>query len=100
MAADVESVAAAPDPVGERFDERTLPGGLRVCRQRVPLGVLGVIYESRPNVTIDVAALALRTGNVAILRGGSENLHSNRALVGVVKEALLAVSIQEWLDRE
>ncbi|MEP7357829.1 MAG: gamma-glutamyl-phosphate reductase, partial [Anaerolineales bacterium] len=81
IAADVRVVAALPDPLGQRFDERTLPNGLRVRRQRVPLGVLGVIYESRPNVTIDVAALAIRTGNAAILRGGSETLASNRALL-------------------
>ncbi|HEY4688357.1 MAG TPA: glutamate-5-semialdehyde dehydrogenase [Anaerolineae bacterium] len=88
IAADVRSVAELPDPVGERFDERRLPNGLQVCRQRVPIGVLGVIYESRPNVTIDVSALAIKTGNVAILRGGTETLHSNRALMGVVQKAL------------
>lgn len=93
MAADVCAIADLPDPVGERFDERTLPNGLRVRRQRVPLGVLGVIYEARPNVTIDVAALAVRTGNVAILRGGSETIASNRALVKVVHEALEATGL-------
>ncbi len=85
---DLAQVAALPDPVGERFDETTLPNGLHVRKQRVPLGVLGVIYESRPNVTIDVAGLALKTGNAAILRGGSETIHSNRALVDVVRQAL------------
>jgi len=88
MADDVRTVAALPDPLGTRFDERTLPNGLRVRRQRVPIGVLGVIYESRPNVTVDAAALAIRTGNVAILRGGKETIRSNRALLAVVQAAL------------
>jgi glutamate-5-semialdehyde dehydrogenase len=86
---DLLMVAALPDPAGEIFDENTLPNGLHVRKQRVPLGVLGVIYESRPNVTIDVAGLALKTGNAAILRGGSETIHSNRALVELVHQALV-----------
>jgi glutamate-5-semialdehyde dehydrogenase len=90
VAADLRGVAALPDPVGEIFDEHTLPNGLRVRKQRVPLGVLGVIYESRPNVTVDVAGLALKTGNAAILRGGSETLHTNRALVAVIRQAIAA----------
>jgi len=85
---DLMQVVALPDPAGEIFDEKTLPNGLHVRKQRVPLGVLGVIYESRPNVTIDVAGLALKTGNAAILRGGSETIHSNRALVAVIHQAL------------
>ena len=93
MAADVTAVAAAPDPIGEKFDERTLANGLQVHRQRVPLGVLGVVYESRPNVTIDVAALCLRTGNAAILRGGSEALRSNLALGALVRNALAAAGV-------
>ena len=93
MAADVAAVAAAPDPIGEKFDERTLANGLQVHRQRVPLGVLGVVYESRPNVTIDVAALCLRTGNAAILRGGSEALRSNLALGALVRNALAAAGV-------
>ena len=88
MAADLRSVAALPDPVGEAFDETVLPNGLRAHRQRVPLGVLGVIYEARPNVTIDVAGLAIKTGNAAILRGGSETLNSNRLLVGLIQQVL------------
>ena len=67
--------------MGEIFEATTLPNGLKVHKQRVPLGVLGVIYEARPNVTVDVAGLALKTGNAVILRGGSETLNSNRALV-------------------
>ena len=93
MAVDVAAVAAAPDPIGEKFDERTLANGLQVHRQRVPLGVLGVVYESRPNVTIDVAALCLRTGNAAILRGGSEALRSNLALGALVRTALAASGV-------
>ena len=87
---DLRHLASLPDPVGQHFDETTLPNGLRLRRQRVPLGVLGVIYESRPNVTMDVAGLALKTGNAAILRGGSETLHSNRALVKVIQHTLTA----------
>lgn len=95
IALDVGVVADLPDPVGTRFDERSLPNGLRVHRQRVPLGVLGVIYESRPNVTIDVAALAIRTGNAAILRGGKETLASNRALLDAVHAGLAAAGLPE-----
>ena len=90
IAADVRSVAALPDPVGEPFDHATLPNGLRLHKRRIPLGVLGVIYESRPNVTIDIAALAIKSGNACILRGGSETIHSNRALAGIVHDALAA----------
>ncbi len=93
IAADVRGVASLPDPVGEVFESKTLANGLRAHKRRVPLGVLGVIYESRPNVTIDVAGLALKTGNAVILRGGSETLQSNRALVEVVHQALLAASL-------
>jgi len=90
ITADLRSVADLPDPVGERFDESTLPNGIRLRKQRVPLGVLGVIYEARPNVTIDVAGLALKTGNAAILRGGKETLRSNLALVEIIRAALAA----------
>ncbi len=88
LAAAVEQLAAEPDPLGSRFDVRTLDNGLRLHRRRVPLGVLGVIYEARPNVTLDVAALAIKTGNAAVLRGGKEALASNRALVACVRAAL------------
>ncbi len=90
IAEDVRSVAALPDPVGESFDERKLENGLTVSRRRTPLGVVGVIYEARPNVTVDVAALTLKTGNAAILRGGKETLRSNIALVNVLRSALEA----------
>jgi glutamate-5-semialdehyde dehydrogenase len=95
IAADLRKVIDLPDPVGERYDESTRPGGLHLWRQRVPLGVLGVIYESRPNVTVDVAGLAVKTGNAAILRGGSETIHSNRALVAAVHNAMRAAGLPE-----
>jgi glutamate-5-semialdehyde dehydrogenase len=88
MAADLQNVATLPDPIGEIFDAQTLPNGLKLHRQRVPIGVIGVIYEARPNVTLDVAGLTLKTGNAAILRGGSETLKSNLALVAMVRQAL------------
>lgn len=88
IASDLRDVAALPDPVGETFDEAHLPNGLHVHKARVPVGVLAVIYEARPNVTIDVAGLALKTGNAVILRGGKETITSNRALVKVVHQAL------------
>lgn len=88
VTADVRRVAELPDPVGIEFAQRTLPNGLEVRKRRVPVGVLGVIYESRPNVTVDVAALALKTSNAVILRGGSETLRSNLALVDTIKAAL------------
>jgi glutamate-5-semialdehyde dehydrogenase len=88
IAADTRKVADLPDPVGKEFDQRTLENGLRVRKRRTPLGVLGVIYESRPNVTIDVAALSLKSGNAAILRGGKETLRSNLALVEAIQAGL------------
>ena len=87
VAQDVLAVAALPDPVGEVFDMRTLPNGLLIGRKRVPLGVIGAIYESRPNVTIDISVLCLKSGNAIILRGGKEAIRSNSALVRVVQEA-------------
>ncbi len=88
LAEGVRAVAALPDPVGEIIEGRVLPNGLQVSRRRTPIGVLGVIYEARPNVTVDIAALTLKTGNAAILRGGSETLRSNLALVEVIRKAL------------
>ncbi len=85
ITADVRRVAELPDPVGEEFDIQTLPNGLKIRKRRVPVGVLGVIYEARPNVTVDVAALALKTSNAVILRGGSETLRSNIALVDTIQ---------------
>ena len=85
---DLRRVADMPDPVGEVFDQTILPNKLQVHKQRVPIGVLGVIYESRPNVTVDIAGLAIKTGNAVILRGGSETINSNRVLVSIIREAL------------
>ena len=106
IAQDVLAVVALPDPVGEVFDMRTLPNGLLIGRKRVPLGVIGAIYESRPNVTIDISVLCLKSGNAVILRGGKEAIRSNSALVGVVQEACKragvpdgAVSFIENTDR-
>jgi glutamate-5-semialdehyde dehydrogenase len=93
IARSVLLVADLPDPVGETFDETDLPNGLHVHKQRVPLGVLGVIYEARPNVTVDVESLALKSGNAVILRGGSETLHSNRALVASLQRALAGSAV-------
>jgi glutamate-5-semialdehyde dehydrogenase len=92
---DLKGVATLPDPVGEIFEEKHLPNGLRVHKQRVPLGVLGVIYEARPNVTVDVAGLALKTGNAVILRGGSETISSNRAIVRTIRQSLVECGLPE-----
>ena len=95
IAQDVLAVAALSDPVGEVFDMRTLPNGLQVGRKRVPLGVIGAIYESRPNVTIDVSVLCLKSGNAVILRGGREAIHSNSALAKVIREATKRAGVPE-----
>jgi glutamate-5-semialdehyde dehydrogenase len=106
IANDVRTVAALPDPVGEIIEERTLPNGLQISKKRVPLGVIGAIYESRPNVTVDISVLCLKSGNAVILRGGKEALRSNLALAGIVQEAAHkagipqgAVQIIESTDR-
>ncbi len=88
IAADLQNVIALSDPVREVFDEVLLDNGLKLSKMRTPIGVLGVIYEARPNVTIDIAALSIKTGNSVILRGGSETLRSNRALVKIIQESL------------
>lgn len=90
MIADVRKVAELPDPVGKVFDEQTLANGLHVSKRRTPLGVLGVIYEARPNVTIDVAVLAIKSSNAAILRGGKEAMRSNLAMIKVLRDTLVA----------
>ncbi len=90
---DVKQVAGLPDPIGEEFEKNILANGLQVCKRRTPIGVLGVIYESRPNVTIDVTALTIKTGNCAILRGGSETLQTNQALLQVIQQALKSAQL-------
>lgn len=107
IADDVRNVIKLSDPVGSELDSRVLENGLSLSRRRVPLGVVGVIYEARPNVTIDIASLCLKTGNASILRGGRETFHSNMALVRVIQTALEqaglpAASVQyiEKPDRE
>jgi len=95
MAHDVKTVAALPDPVGEILEMRTLSNGLQVGKKRVPLGVIGTIYESRPNVSVDISVLCLKSGNGVILRGGKEAIHSNLALARVVEEASYEVGVPE-----
>ena len=95
MAQDVRRVAGLPDPVGEVLEMRDLPNGLTVGRVRVPLGVIGAIYESRPNVTIDISVLCLKSGNGCILRGGKEAFHSNLALSDLVRGAIGAAGVPE-----
>ncbi len=107
VAEGVEQVAELADPVGDILDERSRPNGIRIQQIRVPIGVIGIIYESRPNVTSDAAVLCLKSGNATILRGGSEAIHSNRAIAlalqeGGEKEGLPPHSIQlvPFVDRE
>lgn len=88
LSRDIRSVAMLPDPVGVEIESRLLPNGMRLSRRRIPIGVLGVIYEARPNVTIDIATLCLKTGNAVILRGGSETLRTNLALVALIQRVL------------
>ncbi|MDF9296869.1 glutamate-5-semialdehyde dehydrogenase [Geobacillus stearothermophilus] len=91
----VRQVASLPDPVGEIIEEWTRPNGLRIQTVRVPLGVIGMVYEARPNVTVDAASLCLKTGNAVLLRGSTSALHSNKALVRVMKEALRTTAVPE-----
>ncbi|MFC1915265.1 glutamate-5-semialdehyde dehydrogenase [Chloroflexota bacterium] len=95
IAQDVLTVSALPDPVGEIFDTRTHPNGMQISKQRVPLGVIGAIYESRPNVTIDISVLCLKSGNALILRGGKEAINSNSALAKVVQGASVRAGVPE-----
>jgi glutamate-5-semialdehyde dehydrogenase len=93
MATGVEQVVQLPDPIGEIIEMKPRPSGIRVGRMRVPLGVIAIIYESRPNVTVDAAALTIKSGNAAILRGGSEAIESNRVLATLVRDALAAAGL-------
>jgi glutamate-5-semialdehyde dehydrogenase len=93
MAEGLREIAALPDPVGSISDMNYRPSGIQVGRMRVPLGVIGIIYESRPNVTADAAALCLKSGNAAILRGGSEAMHSNQAIAACIHEGLASAGL-------
>ncbi len=95
LARALDEIAALPDPVGRVLEERTRPNGLVVRRVRVPIGVVAMIYESRPNVTVDAAGLCVRAGNAVILRGGTESLHSDRALVGAVHTGLATAGLPQ-----
>lgn len=88
MAEGIRQVAALEDPVGEVISMKTTPAGMQIGQKRVPLGVVGIIYESRPNVTADAFALCFKTGNAVMLRGGSDALYSNQAIVAVIRETL------------
>ena len=106
MAEGLEQIAALPDPIGEISNMKYRPTGIQVGQMRVPLGVIGIIYEARPNVTVDAAGLCIKSGNATILRGGSEAIHCNQALAKLVKEGLSgaglpaeAVQIVETTDR-
>lgn len=107
MCEGLRQIAALPDPVGEMDEFRIRPNGLNIGKMRVPLGLIGIIYESRPNVTIDAAALCLKSGNACILRGGSEAFHSNSAIAALIRRALnthglpeASVVFIETTDRE
>jgi len=106
MAEGLEQIAALPDPIGEISNMKFRPSGIQVGQMRVPLGVIGIIYEARPNVTVDAAGLCIKSGNATILRGGSEAIHCNQALAKIVKQGLAgaglpadAVQIVETTDR-
>jgi len=106
MAEGIEQIAALPDPVGEVSDMTYRPSGIQLGKMRVPLGVVGIIYESRPNVTADAAALCLKSGNATILRGGSEAIHSNQAIAACIRRGLeqaglpdTAVQVVQTTDR-
>lgn len=93
IAQAVEAIAALPDPVGDEMAAWERPNGLKISRVRTPLGVIGIIFESRPNVTVDAAALAMKSGNASILRGGSDTIETNQALYGAIAEGLESVGL-------
>lgn len=93
--ADIDNVIGLADPIGREFDSQLLDNGLRLCKRAVPLGVIGVIYEARPNVTVDIATLALKTGNAVILRGGKETIESNKVLCRVIRGAIVEQGYSE-----
>jgi glutamate-5-semialdehyde dehydrogenase len=93
IVADIEKIVLLQDPIGECFEHRQLPNGLKLSKSRTPIGVLGVIYESRPNVTLDIAALAIKSGNCVLLRGGTETVDTNRVLVKIIQQSLSQVGL-------
>ena len=95
IAEDTRAVATLPDPIGETIESKTMPNGLKISKRRVPLGVIGAIYESRPNVTVDISALCLKSGNAVILRGGKETINSNIAIVKVIQDACRKAGMPE-----
>ena len=95
IAADTRTIAELPDPVGETYEMRTISNGLKIGKRRVPLGVIAAIYESRPNVTVDISALCLKSGNAVVLRGGKETIHSNLAIVSVIQQACKKAGMPE-----
>ncbi len=95
MAKGLDDIAALPDPVGAKIEEWTRPNGLVISRVRVPIGIIGVIYEARPNVTADAGALCIKSGNVVVLRGGSDSFHSSRAIVELLRRALAAAGLPQ-----
>ena len=95
MADEIQRVSELPDPIGEVIETSSLPNGLVTSRRRVPLGVVGSIYEARPNVTVDIFGLCLKAGNACILRGGKETIRSNTALVALIRKALIDAGVTE-----
>lgn len=95
MARGLDEIGALPDPVGSKIAQWTRPNGLVISRVRVPIGIIGVIYEARPNVTADAGALCIKSGNVVVLRGGSDSFHSSRAIVDLLRQALAAAGLPE-----
>ncbi|HZP98611.1 MAG TPA: glutamate-5-semialdehyde dehydrogenase [Reyranella sp.] len=95
MAKGLDDIVALPDPVGALVEEWQRPNGLKFSRVRVPIGVIGVIYEARPNVTADAGALCIKSGNVVVLRGGSDSFHSSRAIVGLIRKGLASAGLPE-----
>ena len=88
IACDIENVASLPDPLGKTIEERTLPNGLYLCKKSVPFGVIGIIYEARPNVSFDVFSLCFKTSNACVLKGGTDAYNSNVAIVGLIQSVL------------
>ncbi len=95
MAKGLDDIVALPDPVGAEIESWRRPNGLAISRVRVPIGIIGVIYEARPNVTADAGALCIKSGNVVVLRGGSDSFHSSRCIVDLLRRALAGAGLPE-----